>query len=249
MKLRTIQAIVGLAAFALTVAGAVWPSRGDQALAALAASALAISLAAEPLFATPAPAGEEAVRAAISLSTVCFLTLGLSTIVAIADHWAVAILWAGACLLGGGFLGMLFGVPLQNRNGQAGGSQNLLVQTADTFSKFIAGATLAKFGSIFQRFQDASSYLAQCLQCCQVSWLDKSKGEYNSSLAGGIILYFSALGFVAGILLTRFYKLDPEGGAEPADGAGAPAAEQPPAAAQGTNSGAQPGGTSPAATV
>lgn len=47
----------------------------------------------------------------IAFDTTLFLLLGMVLAVTASREWATACLCAGACLLGGGFLGLLFGVP------------------------------------------------------------------------------------------------------------------------------------------
>lgn len=200
--------VVAVGAFVLaTIAGFQGFShsyRWFEVAAALLASALIISLAGYSFFAVPAPAGR-GVANAVAFNAVIFVTLAFAAIVAATPRWVVGSFWGGVCLLAGGFVGMLFGIPLQvDKNGTT--STNLMVDTANAASKLIAGATLVQLGPIYQHFQSATAYLAYGLECCASDWYPNGLPKsYNSSLAGGIILYFSLAGFLAGILLPKFF--------------------------------------------
>lgn len=57
----------------------------------------------------------EQVSFVIAFDITVFLVLGLALAVTASREWATACLCAGACLLGGGFIGLLFGVPYSPR--------------------------------------------------------------------------------------------------------------------------------------
>jgi hypothetical protein len=135
--------------------------RAAQGLAALSISAVAI-LAAWISF---LQGGKRSVGGAVAFNSVVFVTLGFCAVIAATPEWPTAIFWAAACLLSGGFIGMLFGVPISAK--QANGAP-----------------------------RTSSPRVPRC-------W-----GNQNSSFAGGLILYFSILGFLAGMLLSHFYKIN-----------------------------------------
>ncbi len=218
---------------AMLAAFGVMQSHGLRPLevtAALLAGAITIVTAWLSFFTNAFGAGPTApppdrVRGAIGFNAVVFVVLGLATTVVATAYWPVAVLWAGFCLLGGGFVGLLFGVPLHatggsksksppaggtagttgGASGNAGGtagnsgaaSQNdLLVSAASTLNKVLTGALVVKYMDIYTEFQKLAQQLTASLQCC---------GPGNSSFAGGLLLYFSTLGFVSGVLLPRFF--------------------------------------------
>ena|SRR5215472_3996239 len=168
--------------------------RAAQGLAALSISAVAI-LAAWISF---LQGGKRSVGGAVAFNSVVFVTLGFCAVIAATPEWPTAIFWAAACLLSGGFIGMLFGVPISAKQAN-GAPRNLVAESADTVSKFITGFGVAKYQEIFAQFKESAGYLSGSLRCC---------GNQNSSFAGGLILYFSILGFLAGMLLSHFYKIN-----------------------------------------
>ncbi len=208
--------------------------------AALQASALIIGLAGLSFFGAPTGFGpppaptpstgapppttpvspDRGVANAVAFNAVIFIVLGFAAIIAATPRWVVGSFWAGTCLLAGGFVGMLFGIPLHvDKDGSS--STNLMVDSANAVSKLVAGATLAQLKPIYQHFQAFTAYLAYCLECCANDWYpDKLARNYNSSLAGGIILYFSLAGFLAGILLPKFFSFDSDSGGGGTSGTG-----------------------------
>jgi hypothetical protein len=202
------SAVLAVAAFALAAIagfeGFAHSYRWLEVTAALLGSALIIGLAGYAFFIPPIEPGR-GVANAVAFNAVIFITVGFAAIVAATPRWAVGSFWGGACLLAGGFVGTLFGIPLHvDKDGSS--STNLMVDTANAASKLVAGATLAQLGTIYHHFQSMTVYLGYCLQCCANDWFPNGAARnYNSSLAGGIILYFSLAGFLAGILLPKFF--------------------------------------------
>ncbi len=189
--------------------------RAYEVIAAMIVGILAIAGGVHTFFHTqPGVKIEELARSAIAFNAVVFLVIGACGVIVATEQWPIALLWAGAFLLGGGFIGLLFGVPLQAK-AQAKSddkdapktpqerSRTLLGEAADTFSKFLTGAAAVKYNDIYAEFKKIAHYLATCLQCCK-----DSDGGYNSSFAAGLILYFAAVGFVSGILLPQYYMHD-----------------------------------------
>jgi hypothetical protein len=68
-----------------------------------------------------------------------------------------------------------------------------LVEAAKTVGKVLGGATAFSFKDIYGEFHRFSVSLGQTL------------GDSSGNLAGGILVYFGALGFVCGLLLPRYF--------------------------------------------
>ncbi|MGD0362323.1 MAG: hypothetical protein ABSC93_15715 [Bryobacteraceae bacterium] len=150
------------------------------------------------------------VAESIAFNLVVFLVLGFATVVVATRDWPVAFLWAGAALFAGGVVGLIFGMPLSDagpaKHGAAGttasggagtgSGRTVLSDAAGTFRTFVSGALVATARDLFGVFKDAANSLAKCLDCCTPG---------NSSLAGGLIVYFLSLGFVAGLVLPRYF--------------------------------------------
>jgi hypothetical protein len=170
-----------------------------------AASTPAIAPLPSPASTPPPTDPDRGVANAVAFNAVIFVVLGFAAIVAATPRWVVGSFWGGTFLLAGGFVGLLFGIPLHvDKDGTS--STNLMVDTANAASKLVAGATLAQLKPIYQHFQSMTAYLGYCLECCANDWYRNGAARnYNSSLAGGIILYFSLAGFLAGILLPKFF--------------------------------------------
>lgn len=130
-----------------------------------------------------------------------------------ANQWgqiSAAILWALACLAIGSLVGFLFGIPrvLQaeslNLNappgGQAGGASTYslkvntnLEQISDWLTKIFVGLGLVQLQRVPDHLRRASEFIAWGL------------APDSKFFAGGLILYFSVLGFLGFYLLTRLY--------------------------------------------
>ena len=76
-------------------------------------------------------------------------------------------------------------------------SHTLLVEAASWFSKFLAGATFAQFGNVMKLFRATARMVAGYILVGNVS-----NGE---TLGGALILYFSLLGFLCGLLLPAYF--------------------------------------------
>jgi hypothetical protein len=124
--------------------------------------------------------------------------------------FAAALLFAGASLLAGAVVGVLFGIPRQagrdpddpgaEAHGplRPGGTSTHLEQVSGWLTKVLIGVLLAQLGA----FTGGANRLFQAMA--------PSLGGQPSSaaFAGAIVVFFSADGFLAGWLLTRLL-LDP----------------------------------------
>ncbi len=118
--------------------------------------------------------------------------------------WA-PLLWALAALMCGLLLGFLFGIPrvqqgsltdVNNQDDVSGDSYRLRVNTnleeiSDWLTKIIVGLGLVQLGALPGQFESIVRFLAQ--------------DQHDLGTTGSILVLFSALGFLAGYLLTRVY--------------------------------------------
>jgi hypothetical protein len=158
------------------------------------------------------PEDPKAVRFVIAFDTVVFIAVGLAAAVLACNHWEIALLLSGACLLLGGFVGLLFGYPQgvaeQNKQQLVQGQGNaqapsrdktLLAESAATLGKLITGFTLAKLGDASQKYSDLCHAIGPALGVDAAT---------NSIVAGVIMAYFLATGFLAGLLLPSYFMSD-----------------------------------------
>jgi hypothetical protein len=150
------------------------------------------------------------VRFVIAYDLVTFIILGLAGTILACDNWELACLLAGACLLIGGFFGLLFGYPQgvaqTVKATQAGDvtkatDKNLLADSAATLGKVITGFTLAKIGPATTKFGALCAKIGPALGAPPICPGDAAA----QVLAGVIIAYFLATGFFAGLLLPAYF--------------------------------------------
>jgi hypothetical protein len=167
------------------------------------------------------------IRYVIAFDSVCFVVIGIAATILSCSHWQTAVLLAGSCLLIGGFFGLLFGypqgvaqqaaqstasrldvgagaVPLSERVQQAAQTTNhgktLLADSAATLGKVITGFTLAKLDTANKYFEGMCRGVGPALGAADAS---------NSHvLAGVIIAYFLATGFLSGLFLPSYFMSD-----------------------------------------
>lgn len=146
-----------------------------------------------------------------------------------------SFIWALAWFISSFVLGFLFGIPkTQNRQTQAKpGSQSIastqplgadasgtttpyqlkvntnLEEVSDWLTKILLGAGLTQLTKMPALFAKAADYMSQgCSAACS---------DTERVFAGGVILFFSGLGFFAGYVVTRMYfasafaRVDPDG--------------------------------------
>ena len=115
--------------------------------------------------------------------------------------WPVAFLWAIASLAGAGILGFLFGVPkvLQDDTKRTDGYRQVvntnLDQISDWLTKVVVGLTLVNARQLSRSLQGTADILANAL----------GGRPADLAVALGLIVYFSAIGFLATYILTRLY--------------------------------------------
>ncbi|CAN5714516.1 hypothetical protein BH10ACI4_BH10ACI4_35490 [soil metagenome] len=73
--------------------------------------------------------------------------------------------------------------------------RNLLSETASSLGKLLAGASLAKFGDLFDKFKGAALTISR----------DINPGQNSLTLGGSLILYFGLIGFISGLLLPAYF--------------------------------------------
>jgi hypothetical protein len=176
-----------------------------------------------------------AVRYVVAFDAVVFIVLGSAAMVLACSRWQIAVLLAGSSLLIGGFVGLLFGYPqgvaqaaAQTASGAAGQganagqnpgqnagqgnanagamppgvvtsahAQNLVAESAATLGKVIAGFTLARVQGIGDYFSKLAVQIAPALGA--------SDPATAPVLAGVIMVYFLATGFLCGVFLPPYF--------------------------------------------
>ena len=180
-------------------------------LVSFGAAAFTIATLNRTLF-NPANAGSEdgkdPVRFAVAMNATVFVMLGLAVTATAAGNWETALLVAGSSLLVGGFIGLLFGVPQKQSTQEAktDGAQatksrdNLVVESAATLGKVLTGFTLAQVGPIYRHFLEIARAISHHLSDGVV--------PPNAVLAGAILIYFFATGFLSGLFLPNYFMKD-----------------------------------------
>ena len=128
---------------------------------------------------------------------------------------SIGFLLSGGCLLLGGLVGFLFGIPRSlQRNEETGretaeggaesassspriryGVNTNLEQISDWLTKILVGVGLTQMGKIPGLLRDGAEYLGGAL----------GGSPYGEPIALWIILYFSSCGFLFGYLWTRLF--------------------------------------------
>ena len=119
-----------------------------------------------------------------------------------------AVLWAVACLIVGGLIGFLFGIPrvLQGTNpppidGKSDPTDyrqqvnTNLEQISDWLTKIIVGVGLVELRTLPDRIQRMAQFIASGIGGTQA----------DEVFASALIIYFSIIGFLGGYLVTRIY--------------------------------------------
>jgi hypothetical protein len=147
----------------------------------------------------------------ISFDCATAIIVGLAATVLACNRWEIAFLLAGSCLLIGGFFGLLFGYPqgvaqqnasstTEQANQRGAHSKNLVADSAATLGKVITGFTLAKLGRVATAFSTLCTTLGPAL-----GGLDSAQSHV---LAGVIVAYFLATGFLSGLFLPTYFMSD-----------------------------------------
>ncbi len=226
--------LAGLLAVCLVIAlirfrGIVPISFDGQTVLILGIAAVLIFVATRFFFG--GPEGGVAVRYVVAFDAVVFIVLGSAATVLACSRWETAVLLAGSSLLIGGFVGLLFGYPqgvaqaaAQTGTGAAGQAanaaqnsgqnvnaagtpsapihapihaQNLVAESAATLGKVIAGFTLARVQGIGEYFSTLANQIAPAL--------GSSDPATAAVLAGVIMTYFLATGFLCGVFLPPYF--------------------------------------------
>ena len=172
---------------------------------------------------TPIPPDDEEYRYyrnyVCTLTTV-FLVGGLFFLVFLGTGLVVCVIWSLASFVSGCVIGFLFGIPktvdsgrllsnARNRaeemlksepNTKAVLNHRFIPNTnmeeiSDWLTKIIVGLTLVEFRQIVSWFREAATTLAQ--------GIDSEDPARRVAVSEGIMVYFGAVGFLSGFLLTR----------------------------------------------
>src|SRR5437016_3566779 len=110
--------VIGMSAIVCAVVAAMYGLMGPHAWGvsgALLGAVFAVAMSATT-FINKKPEDnknpDDSVAPAIAVNITAFLTFAIAAIVAATDKWPIALFWAGAFMLGGGFVGLLFGIPI-----------------------------------------------------------------------------------------------------------------------------------------
>ena len=199
----------------------------DFETSAVLIAAAALLYGAQKTFFFRGESKNDNIRYVIAFDSVCFVIIGFVATILACSHWQTAVLLAGSCLLIGGFFGLLFGYPqgVAQQTAQAAASQfgvgasgsppkasaqqvaqttnhgkTLLADSAATLGKVITGFTLAKLDSANKYFEGLCRAVGPALGAA-----DSSNSHV---LAGVIIAYFLATGFLSGLFLPSYFMSD-----------------------------------------
>ena len=178
-----------------------------RTLVVLALGAFALYAGNRAMFPPGRNSGDpDSVRYVVAFDSIVFLIVGLAAAMIVCRDWEIPLLLGGACALIGGFFGLLFGYPqgVASQSTTAGAGvptttrdKNLVAESAATMGKLIAGFTLAKLGGVFTHFSNLCHALAPALT--------DGHSDYGYVLAGVIVAYFLATGFLSGLLLPSYF--------------------------------------------
>lgn len=185
----SVMGIKGIDATGKGSAQALWLSTGWIAVC--------LALAGTLVYASSQDEMPDKIKATVVMDSSIALAVGLLGITfwqhESADAWAVALLWAAACLAIGGTCGLLFGVPRSKAKTDSSGSSPI-EQIADWLTKIIVGLGLTNLSKIPGKLELWAGYVA--------GGIGK---DVNHAAALGMLLYFVVLGFVGGYLLTNLF--------------------------------------------
>lgn len=225
-------------AVVLIIVVVILVSHKDLAVPSLARSCVVFILTAGILIAAnfaffpdnPLRTGPEAIPYVISFDCLTAIVVGLAATVLACPNWETAFLLAGSCLMIGGFFGLLFGYPqgvaqqavalatpaaaaAANGPGPVPANappaatqpppshgKNLLADSAATLGKVITGFTLAKMDAAWKHYSSLCTTIGPALGI-----LDPKDSHV---LAGVIISYFLATGFLSGLFLPTYFMSD-----------------------------------------
>lgn len=145
------------------------------------------------------------------------VVLSLVFVLASPSRAIVAILWAIACIAIGHLVGFLFGIPRvvneqsaipspsdpskPNSSSAAAADKNSpyrvntnLQDISDWLTKIIVGLGLVELSKVDTHLRRAAEFISSSLG-----------GPETHAISGGIIIYFSTLGFLGGYLTTRLF--------------------------------------------
>lgn len=139
---------------------------------------------------------DQGISTAMLAGLVVCLGTGLILVGAASERPSVGLLWAAASLVGGGILGLLFGIPRVNLGEEWENSPRTnLEQISGWLTMMLVGVGLVELRAIPQYTIRAAKVIANSLG-------DESA---QTGLATALLIYFTAGGFIGVYLLARFY--------------------------------------------
>jgi tetratricopeptide (TPR) repeat protein len=133
----------------------------------------------------------------------------LAGLLGVFTQGAASSFWAAACLVAGGTIGFLFGIPRTLQNEQPGSPQagagegsgyeqrvnTNLEQISDWLTKILVGLGLTQLQRVPDLLYQAARYMASGMP----------NQEAAITFSSATIVYFSIVGFIGGYLVTRLY--------------------------------------------
>jgi hypothetical protein len=180
----------------------------------VALAAIGLLIAANRAIYSPGPGNTDPtfVRYTILYTAVIAIIVGAAIVMIACESWDSPLLISLSCLLIGGFFGLLFGYPSgvaqQTANSPNGNTnppkavtprKTLLAESASTLGKVITGFTLARAGDAHTAFHNACGHLAPAFV------RNAPTGEL---MAGAVLSYFLATGFLSGLFLPTYFMSD-----------------------------------------
>ena len=124
-------------------------------------------------------------------------------LIGVSTQGAASSFWAAACLVAGGTIGFLFGIPRTLQNEQLFGTGSVygqrvntnLEQISDWLTKILVGLGLTQLQRVPDKLYQAARYMASGMP----------NQETAITFSSATIVYFSIVGFIGGYLVTRLY--------------------------------------------
>jgi hypothetical protein len=134
----------------------------------------------------------------IAFDITVFVVLGFALIISAAIRWQAACLTAGAALLGGGFFGLIFGMPLSAASAPTTTEvQNSAAQAAAVAQTALDAANTAQTGQALQLAQQAQATAQRAAamtgRIAKHSLLAEAAGTLSKLIAGATLVQIGAI--------------------------------------------------------
>lgn len=131
----------------------------------------------------------------IAFDITVFVVIGLALIISAAVHWQAACLTAGAALLGGGFFGLIFGMPLSAASAPSTTDiQNKAAQAAAAAQTALADANTDQAVQLLQQAQTSAQRAAAMTgRIAKHSLLAEAAGTLSKLIAGATLVQVGAI--------------------------------------------------------